>query len=127
MTPLDSQEEAYMHKVKKDLLEVHDKDLRRRLARLAEFEAIEETKKRWAPYHELDAKLTQMYETKETIENAASYADQGEEECRAIGITPSHHATDELWECVWEIDDLITKTEKELEELNEKLEKEEEE
>ena len=113
MTPLDSQEEAYM--------------LEEDLARLAEFDAIEETKKRWAPYHELDAKLTQMYETKETIENAASYADQGEEECRDIGVYPSHHASMELWDCYNEIEDLITKTEKELEELNEKLEKEEEE
>ena len=103
-----------------------DSMLEEDLARLAEFDAIEEMKKRWAPYHELDAKLTQMYETKETIENAAAYAEQGDDECRAIGVYPSHHAVDELWGCYYEIEDLITKTEKELEELNEKLEKEEE-
>ena len=98
-----------------------------KLVRLAEFDAIEAKKEHWAPYHKLDAKLTQMYSTKETIENAASYADEGEEECRDIGVYPSHHASMELWDCYNEIEDLITKTEKELEELNEKLEKEEEE
>lgn len=113
MTPLDSQEEAYM--------------LEEDLARLAEFDAIEAEKEHWAPYHQLDAKLTQMYETKETIEEAACYADQGEEECQAIGINPSHHASEELWECVYEIEKLIEKTEEELEELNTKLEKEEKE
>ena len=107
--------------------DLHREMLEAKLNKLAEFEAIEETKKRWAPYHKLDAKLTQMYETKETIENAASYADQGEEECRVIGINPSHHASEELWECYNEIDMLIGKTENELEELNTKLEKEEEE
>lgn len=96
-----------------------------KLVRLAGFDAIEAKKEHWAPYHKLDAKLTQMYSTKETIENAASYADEGEEECRAIGVYPSHHASMELWDCYNEIDDLITKTEKELEELSEKLEKEE--
>ena len=103
-----------------------DSMLEEDLARLAEFDAIEEMKKRWAPYHELDAKLTEMCSTKETIEEAACYAEQGDDECRAIGINPSHHATDELWGCAWEIEKLIAKTEKELEELNEKLEKEEE-
>ena len=113
MPPLDSQEEAYM--------------LEEDLARLAEFDAIEAKKEHWAPYHKLDAKLTQMYRTRETIEEAACYAEQGDDECQAIGINPSHHATDELWECAWEIEKLIAKTEKELEELNTKLEKEEEE
>jgi|TARA_R110000824_G_scaffold15306_4_gene64531 hypothetical protein len=113
MTPLDTQEEAYM--------------LEEDLARLAEFDALEAKKQHWAPYHKLDAKLTQMYRAKETLENAASYADQGEDECRAIGVYPSHHASDELWDCYYEIEKLITKTEEELEELNKKLEKEEEE
>ena len=113
MSPHDTQEEAYL--------------LEAKLAKLAEFEAIEAKKKRWAPYHELDAKLTQMYKTKDTIETAACYAEQGDGECRAIGVYPSHHASDELWECYNEIDMLIGKTENELEELNTKLEKEEEE
>ena len=111
--PHDTQEEAYL--------------LEEKLARLAEFDAIEAKKQHWAPYHKLDAKLTQMYSTKNTIENAASYADQGEEECRDIGVYPSHPASMELWDCYTEIEDLITKTENELEELNMKLEKEEEE
>ena len=102
-------------------------EIERKLNKLAEFEAIEAKKEHWAPYHKLDAKLTQMYSTKETIEKAACYADEGEEECRAIGVYPSHHASMELWDCYNEIEDLITKTEKELEELGEKLEKEEEE
>ena len=105
--PHDTLEEAYL--------------LEENLARLAEFDAIEAKKEHWAPYHKLDAKLTQMYSTKETIENAASYADQGEEECRDIGVYPSHHASMELWDCYNEIEDLITKTEKELEDLYEDL------
>lgn len=105
--PHDTQEEAYL--------------LEENLARLAEFDAIEAKKEHWAPYHKLDAKLTQMYSTKETIENAASYADEGEEECRDIGVYPSHHASMELWDCYNEIEDLITKTEKELEDLYEEL------
>ena len=102
-------------------------EIERKLNKLAEFEAIEAKKKRWAPYYELDAKLTGMYRTKDTIEKAAMYAEQGDDECRAIGVYPSHHASQELWECVWEIEKLIAKTEKEAQELNEKLEKEEEE
>ena len=105
--PHDTQEEAYL--------------LEENLARLAEFDAIEAKKEHWAPYHKLDAKLTQMYSTKKTIEKAACYADEGEEECRAIGVYPSHHASMELWDCYNEIDDLITKTEKELEDLYEEL------
>ena len=105
--PHDTLEEAYL--------------LEEKLARLAEFDAIEAKKQHWAPYHKLDAKLTQMYSTKETIENAASYADEGEEECRDIGVYPSHHASMELWDCYNEIEDLITKTEKELEDLYEEL------
>jgi len=113
MSPHDTQEEAYL--------------LEEDLARLAEFDAIEAKKEKWAPYNKLEARLTQMYQTKETIENAAAYADQGEEECRAIGVYPSHHASMELWDCYTEIEELIDKTEKIQEELGEKLEKEEEE
>ena len=111
--PHDTQEEAYL--------------LEENLARLAEFDALEAKKQHWAPYHKLDAKLTQMYRTKDTIEKAACYADEGEEECRAIGVYPSHHASDELWECYNEIDMLIGKTERESEDLYERLKKEEEE
>ena len=113
MSPHDTLEEAYL--------------LEENLARLAKFDALEAKKQHWAPHDMLDAKLRQMYSTKETIEKAACYADEGEEECRAIGVYPSHHASMELWDCYNEIEDLITKTEKELEELGEKLEKEEEE
>ena len=102
-------------------------EIERKLNKLAEFEAIEAKKEHWAPWNKLEAKLQEMYQAKKTVDDAASYADQGAEECRDIGINPSPHATDELWECSWEIEKLIEKTEKESEDLYEKLKEEEEE
>ena len=107
--------------------DLHREMLEAKLAKLAKFEAIEAKKEHWAPWNKLEAKLHEMHRAKDTVENAASYAEEADQLCRDIGIMPSHHATDELWECAWEIEKLIAKTEKELEELNEKLEKEEEE
>ena len=102
-------------------------EIERKLRRLAEFEAIEAKKEDWAPYHKLEAKLQEMYDAKRAVDNAASYAEEADQLCGNIGINPSHHATDELWECSWEIEKLIEKTEKESEDLFEKLKKEEEE
>jgi len=107
MTPLDSQEEAYM--------------LEEDLARLAEFDAIEAKKEHWAPWNALEAKLQEMYDAKKAVDDAAYYSDEADGLCENIGINPSHHATDELWECSWEIEKLIEKTEKESEDLYEKL------
>ena len=103
------------------------RDLEAKLAKLAEFEAIEAKKEKWAPYNKLEAKLQEMHRAKQVTDDAASYAEEAEQLCQDIGINPSHHATDELWECSWEIEKLIEKTEKESEDLFEKLEKEEEE
>ena len=113
MTPLDSQEEAYI--------------LEEDLARLAVFDAIEAKKMRWAPWNALEAKLQEMYDAKKAVDDAACYSDEADGLCKNIGINPSHHATDELWECSWEIEKLIEKTEKESQDLYEKLEKEGEE
>ena len=101
-------------------------ELEAKLAKLAEFEAIEAKKEHWAPYNKLEAKLQEMYDAKRTVDDAASYAEEAEQLCQDIGINPSHHAADELWECSCEIDKLIEKTEQESEDLYEKLEKEEE-
>ena len=101
-------------------------ELEAKLAKLAEFEAIEAKKEHWAPYNKLEAKLQEMYDAKRTVDDAASYAEEAEQLCQDIGVYPSHHAADELWECSCEIDKLIEKTEQESEDLYEKLEKEEE-
>tara|TARA_R100000656_G_scaffold30559_1_gene26866 strand:+ start:206 stop:529 length:324 start_codon:yes stop_codon:yes gene_type:complete len=102
-------------------------EIERKLAKLAEYEAIEAKKEKWAPYHELETKLHEVYQAKRRVDDAAAYAEEADQLCRDIGVYPSHHATDELWECSWEIDKLIEQTEKELENLYGKLEKEEEE
>ena len=107
--------------------DLHREMLEAKLAKLAEFEAIEAKKEHWAPYNKLETKLHEMHRAKDTIDNAAHYAEEADQLCRDIGVTPSHHATAELWECSWEIEKLIEKTEKESEDLFEKLEKEEEE
>ena len=107
--------------------DLHREMLEAKLAKLAEFEAIEAKKEHWAPYNKLETKLHEMHRAKDTIDNAAHYAEEADQLCRDIGVTPSHHATDELWECSWEIEKLIEKTDKESEDLFEKLEKEEEE
>ena len=106
--------------------DLHREMLEAKLAKLAEFEAIEAKKEHWASYNKLETKLHEMHRAKDTIDNAAHYAEEADQLCRDIGVTPSHHATDELWECSWEIEKLIEKTEKESEDLFEKLEKEEE-
>ena len=113
MSPHDTQEEAYL--------------LEEKLARLAEFEAIEAKKEHWAPYNKLETKLQEMYRAKQVTDDAAFYAEEADQLCRDIGVYPSHHATDELWECSYEIEKLIEKTEKESEDLYERLKKEEEE
>ena len=107
MSPHDTQEEAYL--------------LEEKLAKLAEFEAIEAKKEKWAPYNKLEAELHEMHRAKQVTDDAAFYAEEAEQLCQDIGINPSHHATHELWECSYEIEKLIEKTEKELEDLYEKL------
>ena len=62
-----------------------------------------------------------MHRAKQVTDDAAFYAEEADQLCRDIGVYPSHHATDELWECSYEIEKLIEKTEKELEDLYEKL------
>ena len=107
--------------------DLHREMLEAKLAKLAEFEAIEAKKEKWAPYNKLEAELHEMHRAKQVTDDAASYAEEAEQLCQDIGINPSHHAADELWECSCEIDKLIEKTEQESEDLYEKLEKEEEE
>ena len=103
------------------------RDLEAKLAKLAEFEAIEAKKEHWAPYNKLEIKLHEMHRAKQVTDDAAFYAEEADQLCRDIGVYPSHHATDELWECSYEIEKLIEKTEQELEDLYEELNKEEEE
>ena len=97
--------------------DLHREMLEEKLAKLAAFEAIEAKKEHWAPWNELEAKLQEMHSAKDKIDNAASYAEEAEELCNNVGIMPSHHACDELWQCSCDIETLIEKTEKESEDL----------
>jgi hypothetical protein len=103
------------------------RDLEAKLAKLAEFEAIEAKKEKWAPYNKLETKLHEMHRAKQVTDDAAHYAEEADQLCRDVGVYPSHHATDELWECSYEIEKLIEKTEKELDDLHQRLHWEEEE
>jgi len=87
-----------------------------KLRKLAEFEAKEAMKEKWIPYRELEAKLHEMYRVKDTVDTAASYTDEASEKAQNLDMTPEF-TSDLLWEYSSEIDELMEKTEKELNEL----------
>jgi len=104
-------------------------EIKKKLAKLAAFEAVEEEKNRWLPFHELQSNLRELYQIMIRVENAAMHAEEAEEILGGIGIDPPHwgyHASDELWDAHTKIEHLIEKTEKESETLFLQLSEEEE-
>jgi len=101
-------------------------EIKKKLAKLAAFEAVEEEKNRWLPFHELQSDLRELYQIMIRVETAAMHAEEAEEIIGGIGIDPPHHASDELWDAHTKIEHLIEKTEKESDTLFLQLSEEEE-
>tara|TARA_R100001594_G_scaffold52718_1_gene86269 strand:- start:829 stop:1149 length:321 start_codon:yes stop_codon:yes gene_type:complete len=104
------------------------RDLEAKLAKLAEFEAIEAKKERWKPYRELNSRLSEVYDHQRTIEDAAHHAEEATDACRDLDMEYYvHNASDELWDAQSRVSIMIDEMETELEALEQKLAEEEEE
>jgi len=101
-------------------------EIEKKLAKLAAFEAAEDLKNRWLPFHALESDLSELFKIRREVETAAIHAEEAEDYCTSLGIDRPHHASDELWEAHAAIEGLIEKTEKEVNTLFEQLSEEEE-
>lgn len=102
-----------------------NKEIKEKLEKLEEYEAQERMQKRWQPYKEMKRELSEMYDCKVTLSDAASYQERAGEISTDYELYLTTHGSADIWDAHEELEKQIEAKEIELEELDERLTEEE--
>tara|TARA_R110002167_G_scaffold29248_1_gene97894 strand:- start:3430 stop:3768 length:339 start_codon:yes stop_codon:yes gene_type:complete len=101
--------------------------IKEKLEKLEAYENAENTRKRWQPYKEMKRELSEMYDCKETLSDAASYQERADEISSEFGLHLTTHGSADIWDAHAELEKQIEAKELELKELEISLDSMEEE